>query len=314
MGKIDKELEIKIIKHYADGVPMRFIAQELGLNTTSVFNVLRRNNVKTRTKGGIEQLDADEIIALYKSGIPSTKIASQKKVSVHTITNILEKHDVTRDNVYHNTSLKEDYWFDINTKDKAYFLGFLITDGNVIGNAVRLSLNIKDKHILETFADVTNNENKLYEDKRNCVVYGVKRAKWVEDLSKYGIVPNKTANVEMPILQDELMPHLIRGLIDGDGWITKRGQIGFCGNEKTVTQLRDYLVEKLGVHNVKVVQSRKTLFMVGWASKCDFKTICEYIYHDKGDFYLHRKFDNYQSVINGNTEVSSEIAQGSETP
>mgnify|MGYP003292048852 CR=1 FL=1 len=140
MGKIDKELEIKIIKRYADGVPMRFIAQELGLNTTSVFNVLRRNNVKTRTKGGIEQLDADEIIALYKSGIPSTKIASQKKVTVHTITNILEKHDVTRDNVYHNTSLKEDYWFDINTKDKAYFLGFLITDGNVIGiNTLKLS-------------------------------------------------------------------------------------------------------------------------------------------------------------------------------
>lgn len=315
MTKISKDLELKIIERYKDGISMKNLALEFGINTTTVFNVLKRNHIPTRSKGGIERLNEEEIITLYKSGISSTILAQERNVSVHTITNILEKHNVERNNHYHNLNLIEDYWENINSKDKAYFLGFLITDGNVIGNAVRLSLHIKDKHILETFSKVTQNNNKIYEDTRNCATYGVKRPKWVKDLAQYGVIPNKTQTVGMPLLNDDLMPHLIRGLIDGDGWITKRGQIGFCGNHKTVTQVRDFLVSKLDVYNVKVIQCKlSTLFMISWGGKKDFKTICEYLYQDKDEFYLQRKFNNFCSVIHGNTEVISEIAKGSETP
>lgn len=315
MKKISKELELEIIKKYKNGMSMKNLALELDAKVTTVFRVLKRNNIQTRSKGGIERLNEEEIVTLYKSGISSTILAQERNVNVHTITNILEKHGVKRDNNYHNLNLIEDYWEKIDGKDKAYFLGLLITDGNVIGNAVRLSLHVRDKYILEIFSKVTQNENKIYEDTRNCATYGIKRAKWVTDLAKYGVVPNKTLTVEMPLLDDNLMPHLIRGMIDGDGWISKRGQIGFCGNQKTVTQVKDFLVSKLGVYDVKVIQCKSsTLYMVGWGSKKDFKTICEYLYQDKEEFYLQRKFEKFCSVIQGNTEVSSEITKGSETP
>lgn len=315
MKKIDKEIENLIIERYQSGIPMRFVGKDFGINGTTVFNILKRNKIKTRSKGGIEYLNEEEIVSLYKSGMSSSFIAEKYNVTTHTITNLLEKNGIQRNNIYHNLNLIEDYWENIDTKDKAYFLGFLITDGNVIGNAVRLSLHIRDKEILEIFSKVTRNENKLYEDNRDCVSFGVKRKKWVDDLSKYGVIPNKTLTVTMPLLQEDLMPHLLRGLIDGDGWITKNGKIGFCGNKETVTQVRNYLVNKLNVYNVSIIQCKSsTLYMIQWANKRDYQKICEYLYQDKEKYYLQRKYKNYLLTIHGNTEVSSEIAKGSETP
>ncbi len=315
MKKIDKEIEKVIIERYQNGIPMRLAGADLNINATTVFNVLKRNNIKTRTKGGIDQLDAESIIMEYKKGISSTKIAKKYEVDVHTITNILEKNGIKRDNLYYNINLVENYWEIIDTNDKAYFLGFLIADGNVIGNAVRLSLHIRDKEILEKFSIVTQNENQLYEDKRNCVTFSVKRKKWVDDLSKYKVVPRKTPIVTLPPLNEKWMPHLLRGLIDGDGWITKNGRVGFCGNKETVTQVRNFLVDKLFVYNVAIIQCREsTLYMVQWSNKKDFCSICEYLYQDKEEYYLKRKYNNYITAIHGNTEVSSEITQGSETP
>lgn len=82
-----------------------------------------------------------------------------------------------------------------------------------------------------------------------------------KDLEKYGIVPQKTYSVEMPQLDEIMMPHLIRGMIDGDGWISyKSHQLGFCGNEKTVTQLKEYLVKLLKVYDVKVLHTGEHLW------------------------------------------------------
>jgi len=39
------------------------------------------------------------------------------------------------------------------------------------------------------------------------------------DLEKFGVVPRKTLLTFLPSLSPELMPHLIRGIIDGDGSI-----------------------------------------------------------------------------------------------
>ena len=108
----------------------------------------------------------------------------------------------------------------------------------------------------------------------------------------------------MPILNEEYMPHLIRGMIDGDGWISyKTHSVGFCGNEKCVTQLRDYLCVILNVYNVKVIKHRN-IYMVNWASRKDVKNICEYLYQNKKDCYIERKYQNYLNIIDVNTEVN----------
>lgn len=156
-----------------------------------------------------------------------------------------------------------------------------------------------------------NSENKLYYRKgRSEATFTVKSKKMKKDLSVFGIIPRKTATITMPQLKEDLMPHLIRGMIDGDGWIShKSHQIGFCGNERTVTMLRDYLIKTLNVYNVKVIHSEENLWQVTWASQIDIEKIGNYIYTNKDKFYLKRKYENFL-IIQGNTEITNQITQG----
>ena len=152
MKRTDKEIEQKIIALYQEGKSMKDAGAPYGVTSATVKAILERNSIQKRTKGGIYALPEKEIIDKYKSGISCNKIACEYKVTIHTITNLLEKHNIPRDNVYHNKDLIENYWESIDSYDKAYFLGFIITDGNVYGNFVRLQLSDKDINILKIFA------------------------------------------------------------------------------------------------------------------------------------------------------------------
>lgn len=308
MKRTDKELELQIIEMYNSGASMKKTGEAFGISAVTVKNILERYNIPKRTKGGIYKLPDDEIIKMYTSGKSCQEIANHFNVAFHSISNLLEKHGIERNNRYYNLNLDVNYFENIDSYDKAYFLGFLITDGsvNALDNAVRMELAPKDKYILEKFNEKVNSSNKIYDRKdKPGAVFSVKCQKWKQDLAKYGVVPQKTDSVYLPKLSDEFMPHLIRGMIDGDGWIShKAHQIGFCGNEKCVSQLRDFLVQKLNVYNVKVIHPETNLWQITWASQKDIEAIGNYIYQDKQDCYLTRKYEAFNIIVHGNTEVS----------
>lgn len=304
--KYDKETEQEIIAAYISGLSMAKVAVLFKLSAATIKRILDKNQIPVRTKGGIYKIPEQDVIDSYRRNESCQSIANRYNVSFHTISNILEKNGIKRNNRYKNLDLDINYFHTIDRVDKAYFLGFLITDGNVTGNMVRLSLHPKDSYILETFKEKTKNSNKLYlrKDKPE-ISLSVKNKQWVEDLSHFGVIPNKTTLIYLPQLSKEYMPHLIRGMIDGDGWISSKShQIGFCGNEQTVTQLRDFLVSELNVYSVKVLHSGTSLWQVTWASQRDIVKIGYYLYKDKQDCFLIRKHQEFLQ-IQGNTEVTS---------
>lgn len=307
--KISPEIEQEIIKLYQSGLSMAKTGALFNVSSATVMAILNRNNIPKRTKGGIYQISEEEVITRYQQGESCQSIADSFNVAFHTISNILEKNNIARNNKYKNLNLDENYFENIDRIDKAYFLGFMLTDGNISlkENVIRLALSSKDEEILNIFKEKTGNENKICvreDEKHNERIFQLRSKKWKDDLSKYGVVPQKTAISEMPIIQKNMMPHLIRGMIDGDGWISAASHhIGFCGNEKTVTQLKNYLVETLNVYNVKVIHPSENLWQVSWASIKDIIKIGNYIYQDKNDCYLKRKYNNFLQIIHDNTEV-----------
>lgn len=317
MKKIDKETESKIIKAYSQGNSMRKVGNIFKISEVTVLNILRRNNITSRTKGGIYKLDDSAVIDRYIQGLSCAQIAGEFSVSRSLIQLILEKYNIPRSNVYHNRQLDRSFFDIIDSHVKAYFLGFLITDGNVGANdnSVRLDLHQKDAHILQVFANKTHNNNKLNRRKdKPHIVFHVKSTEWKKALALYGVVPKKTATVQLPLIDALYMPSLIRGMIDGDGWISsKKKQLGFCGNKKCVVQLRNFLVQKLGVYKVKVLQVKQNLWQISWGSKKDILNICNYIYANKEDCFLKRKYQQY-CKIQGNTEVTTQIAKGQVAP
>lgn len=306
MKRFSQEVEQKIVSLYSQGLSMKECAKQCGMNTTSVFNILKRNNVASRTKGGIDPISDSEIADLYNQGQSCQEIADKFHVTFHTISDRLEKLKIPRNNIYYNKGLVENYWQIIDSPDKAYFLGLLLTDGNISGNLVRLELHIHDIEILQTFLKYTNNQNQIYCNKnRPHCSFQVKRKQWVTDLAQYGMIANKTYTVTYPNgISDALTSHFIRGLIDGDGWISyKAHSIGFCGNEPLVKAVRDILVEKLGVYCVKILHTSEHLWQISWAGKSDVRKIGHFIYKDKSDLYLKRKYEHFTLI--DNTELTS---------
>lgn len=309
--RISSEIEQEIIKLYNSGLSMNKAGKPYNISSATVMAILNRNNIPKRTKGGIYAIPEQEVITRYKNGESCQVIADSFKVTFHTISDILEKNNIARNNRYKNISLNENYFEKIDSNDKAYFLGFILTDGNISlnENIIRLSLSSKDEEILNVFKEKTGNTNKICirEDGRHSErTFQLRSKKWKDDLAKYGVIPRKTFISEMPILSTDMMSHLIRGMIDGDGWISfKSHQIGFCGNEKTVTQLKEYLVKTLNVYNVKVIHANENLWQVTWASKTDIKKIGNYIYQNKDNCFLTRKYNNFLQIIHGNTEVNN---------
>ena len=309
--KISPEIEQEIIKLYNSGLSMAKAGAPYSISSATVMAILNRNNIPKRTKGGIYFIPEQEVITRYKNGESCQVIADSFKVTFHTISNILEKNNIARDNKYKNISLNENYFEKIDSSDKAYFLGFMLTDGNVSlnENTIRLSLSSKDEEILNIFKEKTGNENKICireDEKHSERTFQLRSKKWKDDLAKYGVVPQKTSISEMPVLSTDMMPHLIRGMIDGDGWISFNShQIGFCGNEKTVNQLKKYLVETLNVYDVKVIHASENLWQITWASQKDIEKIGNYIYQNKDNCFLSRKYNNFLQIIHGNTEVNS---------
>ncbi|WP_421021935.1 hypothetical protein, partial [Klebsiella pneumoniae] len=81
-------------------------------------------------------------------------------------------------------------------------------------------LKSEDKYILDKLNQELNGTGKIYEPKkRNEASLAYSSKELFDDLGKYGIVPNKTFSAYVPAIDKELMPHLIRGIFDGDGTV-----------------------------------------------------------------------------------------------
>ena len=48
------------------------------------------------------------------------------------------------------------------------------------------------------------------------------------------------------------------------------------------------------------------LWQITWSGKADIEKIGNYLYKDKEDCFLQRKYNNWIQIIHGNTEVITE--------
>lgn len=173
----------------------------------------------------------------------------------------------------------EDFFSVIDTEAKAYYLGLLTADGcvqipgrkykgEVRSHEYVVSLTSIDKEIPEGFRAALGTDRKLthivrgptefiYKGQRkvyNCRdlwTCRVNSRKLVGDLKELGIEPNKSEDCHLPRVSDDFMPHLLRGILDGDGTIFRNANgyayCGWYGTHELCTELSDFLVGKLGV-------------------------------------------------------------------
>ena len=226
--------------------------------------------------------------------------------------------------------LKEDFFERIDTEEKAYFLGLMITDGNVFKAndhraSISFTLDDHDAYLLEYWRKCVNASTVVTHDGRGCSQHALRSLKMANDLAKYGVIPRKTLHAYLPTIEDETqMRHLIRGLIDGDGGIYAylpdddthyRHKITLCGTERLMQGVVDYITSVLYFEHKPHVYTykNKPLSEFRVSNVEDMNTLGDWMYKD-ATVYMDRKYQKFLAFQNhygiANTEVSRQITQG----
>lgn len=216
----------------------------------------------------------------------------------------------------------KDYFEDINTKNKAYWLGFLYADGYVsTGDRWGLELQLADKHHMKNFIgdfDCNINIRERTREGHSFCSFMIKNPKMYNDLVNHGVAPNKTHCLEFPsndILNSEYVSHFIRGFFDGDGCIFWKKYLRTKNNWKTSFYsvrkevsivcksegFLDGIINELARNNIKSKKYYNPKDDLPTLRISDYENILkfyEYIYKDSTEMNrLDRKYNKFNELI-----------------
>ena len=135
-------------------------------------------------------------------------------------------------------TVNDNYLDDIDSEDKAYFLGWMLSDGCITGNRIKLKLKSDDEYIITEMFSKFSDGYSIISDK-NAKSFVLCSDRLAKNLKKLGCVENKTKiGFGLPDISNELFKHFVRGYFDGDGSIGNRSdrpnetQINICSPDK----------------------------------------------------------------------------------
>ena len=218
-------------------------------------------------------------------------------------------------------TLNENYFQELDSKDKAYFLGFIYADGfitkpshgqNILGlTLAEIEPIDKFKKYIQTnkkvgyYKKTSSYSNKSYEYK-----LALNSDKLVSDIEKLGVIERKTLTLTFPNLREDLIPHFIRGYFDGDGsvFLHKDSReeysyneylgINICGTKEFLIALTKHLpfLEE-GQCIYKEERKETNCWNLKMASNIRSLELYHYMYKDCNDLYLSRKREKFENLI-----------------
>lgn len=335
MAKLNysNELQQELVKMYEDECKsLAEISREKHISVAKIKELLISNGIdvvafksKIRT-----QAQKDQIIDLYENQmIGCDKIAEITGIPTRQINKFL--HDVGKINPVGKTKkhkCSSDYFHEINTTEKAYWLGVLYADGNIRSNTPEIKFSAKDKEWVEAFLNAVNSTDVPHKETHSVYKTEIWKARISDDdmhadLKLHGCIPQKSLILHFPNLSEDLIPHFIRGYFDGDGTVgiynnsTKKDaktlRSGFCcGSEEFLKEL----CKKLPVKTTTVKRNKRDNNGAGCVYTVSFSVndslkLYIYIYKD-ATIWLNRKkeiFDNFIKQRRSETIIKTSLTE-----
>jgi len=207
----------------------------------------------------------------------------------------------------------ETYFDNIDSEEKAYWLGFIVADGNLSRNETVMQINLSGKDIshLEKLGSILRQPVKETYWKRNgkdlsgCYLAFSSRRCW-KSLYNTGLRPAKTYEDQSIVwfdLNSSLRRSFIRGLFDGDGCVSfsRSGNkflcsVSICGEKRLIEAIQDHLSDKLGISKSKN-EHRNLLTITRWSGTRQVGAIEDYLYKN-ASVCLERKRSIFRSIRN----------------
>ena len=219
-------------------------------------------------------------------------------------------------------NIKTNIFNPVNTPEAAYILGFYIADGCLNGNKFVITLNEKDKEILEKIRDYMSPITKLIYKKETINKQGIVShpmysfafscKEIVNCLEDLGLGKNKTylSKSIKNVVPKELMWDFIRGYWDGDGCISSSNvtknvkktsynyiNIGFTIISKDpdiLNEMNEFFIEE-GI-NTHVYPDNKGNYLVGTHSKPEIEKIYNKLY-TSSNLFMERKRTRFNEIM-----------------
>lgn len=228
MTQEQKELALKLLN---EGMIRKDVAKAIHTRYYNLKAFLDKQGVKKK-KYGIPWEYYEPIFDLYNRGMTLQQIHDNyyPQFTVDQINYICRCSGITRPNGK-QAILNHHYFSQIDSNEKAYWLGLLAADGNVQIKegryTVSIGLRAQENYLIEEFAKAVETDKTVKEyinssgfqrkdgqPHRTCRI--VLHSKiMVEDLMSHGIVPRKSLIYnQMPNIEDRYMSHFIRGFFD----------------------------------------------------------------------------------------------------
>lgn len=201
----------------------------------------------------------------------------------------------------------------IDTEEKAYWLGFLYADGYVNNKGVELTLKESDYEHIVKFKSFMHSEHKIsYKKSTKSYRIAICSEKIASDLNKLGCTQCKSLTLKFPTEEQvpkELIHHFMRGYFDGDGSITVNSEKKFY--VMSVLGTSDFLdkYEKILLDAIKKDKPNKRTHNgqalgIQYGGKLQIKKIYNFLYRD-ATIYLDRKYNKF-AVLRQDCEKSQD--------
>ncbi len=285
------------------GIPTRTATEQLRISRPERYYP---------TEQEIQQMCLD-----YESGLSMNRVAKKNKCLYTTVQYHLHHNDIQIRPRYISGctySCNEHFFDTIDSEEKAYWLGFLATDGyikdrsnnsNCIQKVVCLGLQQKDKFHIQSFLNAIQADNPINCEKdRPFCVASVTSDIMCNSLIRLGVTPRKSLTLQFPELPSQFIRHYIRGCVDGDGHISVRNPkthtsslVGVtCGSRDFIESLQHHILVQANIHKNKVYsRTRDETLSIGYNGSFAVRLII-YLYSN-ATVYLPRKWCKARAIL-----------------
>lgn len=192
---------------------------------------------------------------------------------------------------------------EIDTQEKAYWLGFFYADAynnEKLGRVV-IELQERDKEHLYKCAKFFGQPREPFRQEKNRGKYIAYRLELnskhlTRTLAGHGCHQTKSFNIKFPHLSQKLIRHFVRGYFDGDGFLhvnksDNQMNIGMVSTKEMITKISK-LLKSIRVNSYISYPERYTgnTCRLDSGGSRQVLRFCNWIYHD-ATIYLDRKFD-----------------------
>jgi hypothetical protein len=241
----------------------------------------------------------------HKQGFSVRTLSKEFKIPARQISSFLKENGVLPTN--RKYTLNQNAFAEI-TPQSAYWVGFLMADGNVYKDHISIGLSSIDKNhllkftsFLETDMPIKTELRKITTPNGKSGIYSLSRVSITSrlianHLASYGVTERKSHTAKAVGLEKNLA--FWRGVIDGDGCITLARNIAYInlvGSKTIVKQFLDFVLT-FGTTKTTVKKIHKNSIYSVSVSGNLAKKLIETLYKDATTF-LDRKYEKAMQII-----------------